>query len=183
MRRISSLGLLLAALSLGVPAPSVRAAEPSRPATQAPASLELNDQYDAPQKLAFPAAKVTLLTIADKKGSDQISGWIEALKPKYADRIDIRGLADCGGAPGFIHGTIRKKFRETRKYPVMLDWTGKACAQFGYDKNVANLLVIRKDGSIAGRFSGPATAGSIAAASTALDQAIASAAAPSTPKP
>lgn len=152
----------------------LQSATPPAPlATRAPALIELHDQYDAPQRLVFPGTNVTLLTIADKKGSDQIDGWIQGLKPGYASRVDIRGLADCGGAPGFIRGTIRRKFQETRKYPVMLDWTGKVCAQIGYRKQQANVLVLGRDGSIQARFSGEATPKGIAEAIAALDKALA----------
>ena len=141
-------------------------------ATNAPACIELRDQYDTPQRLSFPATNVTLLTIADRKGSDQVEGWIAALKPRYAGRIDIRGLADCGGAPGFVQGRIRKKFQETRNYPVMMDWSGKVSAQFGFKQNSANLLVLGRDGLIQARFAGAATAPAIAEAIVALDKAL-----------
>ena len=155
---------LLAALA-------VQAAELPSPA-RAPASIELRDQFDAPQKLSFPATNLTLLTIADKKGSAQVDAWIAALKPKCDGRIDIRGLADCGGAPGFFQARIRKRFQETRTYPVMLDWTGQVCAQFGYTKSMANLLVLGRDGVIQARFTGEATPAAIAQAEAALDQAL-----------
>jgi hypothetical protein len=150
----------------------VRSGEGRLLATNAPACIELRDQYDAPQRLSFPATNVTLLTIADRKGSDQVEGWIAALKPRYAGRIDIRGLADCGGAPGFVQGRIRKKFQETRPYPVMMDWSGKASAQFGFKQNSANILVLGRDGRILARFAGAATAPAIAEAIAALDRAL-----------
>ena len=62
------------------------AGEASKPPAHAPASIELRDQYDATQRLAFPATNVVVLTIADSKGSDQIDGWVEALKARYAGR-------------------------------------------------------------------------------------------------
>ena len=59
--------LLLLTLATGVSgAPN---SEPSSTPTNAPSSIELHDQFDAPQTLSFPATNVTLLTIADKKGS------------------------------------------------------------------------------------------------------------------
>lgn len=159
----------LAALILVI---AVRA-EISPPVTNAPVCIELRDQYDAPQKLIFPTTNVTLLTIADKKGSEQIDGWIAALKPLYADRIEIRGLADCGGAPRFVQGRIRRKFQGLRKYPVMMDWSGHVCAQFGFQPDSANILVLGRDGAIQARFVGAATVSAIAEASAALDRILA----------
>jgi len=138
------------------------ASEAPKPPAHTPASLELRDQYDAPQRLVFPATNVVVLTIADQKGSEQIDGWVAALKARYAGRIELRGLADVGGVPGFLRGKVRKRFQETRTYPVMLDWSGKTCAALGYQAGVANLVVFSEDGVIRGRIAGPATPDAIA---------------------
>lgn len=141
-------------------------------ATNAPASIELHDQYDRPQKLAFPTSDITLLTIADRKGSEQINGWITLLKPRYRGRVDIRGLADLGGAPWFVQGKIRKRFQETCAYPVMMDWSGKVCAQFNYQPGLANVLVLDGDGIIQGRFAGPAEGARVEQAFAILDKLL-----------
>ena len=149
-----------------------RAADVSGAATKVPTSIELHDQYDAPQKLSFPSTNITVLTIADKKGSEQVDGWIAALKPRYAGRIKILGIADVGGAPAFVHDKIRKKFQETRPYPVMMDWSGKVCAQLSYKPDVANILVIGRNGAILGRFSGLANVPKLAEACSLLDRVL-----------
>ena len=141
-------------------------------ATKAPASIELRDQYNSPQKLTFPATNITVLTIADRKGSEQMAGWVAALKASYAGRIRLRGIADVGGAPPFIHGKIRKKFQETRHYSVMMDWSGEVCEELSYQKDVANILVLGRDGAILGRFSGPANGLKIAEACALVDKAL-----------
>ncbi len=141
-------------------------------ATNVSACIELHDQYDAPQKLSFPTTNITVLTIADRKGSSQVDGWIAALKLRYSGRIDLRGLADVGGVPGFLQGNIRRRFQETRRYPVMMDWSGKVCAQFGYRPGLANILVLGKDGRILGRFAGAAVETNCAAAFITLNKAL-----------
>ncbi len=148
------------------------AGEAAKPSAKAPAAIDLHDQYDAPQRLAFPATNVVVLTIADKKGSEQIDGWVAALKSRYAGRIELRGLADVGGVPGFLRGKVRKKFQETRTYPVMMDWSGKVCAQFGYQPAVANVLVIARDGHIHARIAGSAREPAIEELSAAIDAAM-----------
>ena len=144
---------------------------PQKP-THAPAALELRDQYDAPHRLAFPSTNVVVLTIADKKGSTQIDGWVVALKAHYAKRIDLRGLADLGSVPGFLRGRVRKSFRETLTYPVMLDWSGKVCPQFGYQSNVANVFVIARDGSIHAHAAGSAREPALQQVFAAIDAAM-----------
>ncbi len=140
--------------------------------TNAPALVKLEDQFGKPQKLAFPSANVTLLAIADQKGSAEVNAWIAALKPRYAERIDIRGLADIGAVPGFLQGHISRKIQATRKYPVMMDWSGKVSDRFGYRQGVANILVIDADGTIRERVWGAATDNGVSLISHALDAAL-----------
>ena len=138
----------------------------------APACIELHDQYDAPQRLAFPSSNVVVLTIADKKGSEQIDGWVTPIKARYGARVELRGLADVGGVPGWLRGKVRKRFQESRPYPVMMDWFGTNCSSFAYQTGVANLLVIGRDGTIHARFAGAATPAALAQAGTVLDRIL-----------
>ena len=68
-----------------------------------------------------------------------------------------------------------KKFQETLKYPVMMDWTGEICSQFGFKSDLVNILVIGPDGVIRARVVGEANAVAIAKITEALDQAVAAA--------
>jgi hypothetical protein len=162
--------LTLTSLLLMVPA--ARANESEMLATNLPATIELRDQFNEPQKLSLPLTNITLLAIADKKGSDQVSDWIGALKARYSDRIDYRGLADMTGVPPFLQSTIRKQFRKTCSHPVMMDWSGKVCAQLGYRRGVSNILVLGCDGVVLARFSGPASETNLRQAVAALDSAL-----------
>lgn len=166
-------GVLLAILQTHV-------VEAPKPPAKAPALLELRDQYDAPQRLAFPATNIIVLTIANKKGSEQIDGWVTALKARYASRIELRGLADMGGVPGLMRGKVRKKFQETRQYPVMMDWSGTNCAAFGYQKDVANVLLLGRDGTVHARFTRAATPAAVAQAGAAIDKLLSTPATPAT---
>ena len=146
---------------------------PTHVSTNAPSCIELRDQFDTPQRLSFPTTNLVVLTIADRKGSEEVDGWIAALKPVYSGRVDFRGLANVAGVPGLFQAKVRRKFQETRKYPVMMDWSGTACAQFGYQREVANVLVIGRDGAILARLCGGATDAAVAAARASLDAALA----------
>ena len=135
--------------------------------------IELHDQYQKLQALSFPATNVTFLTIADRKGSVQIAGWITALKAHHKGPLDICGLADVGGVPSLLRGRIRKRFQETILYPVMMDWSGDVCAKFRYVADQANVIIIDRNGFIAGRFSGKATEANFKDAFAALQKALA----------
>ncbi len=154
---------------------TTEAGESARLPTNAPSSIELRDQFDAPQRLSFPAPNVVVLTIADRKGSEEVDGWIAALKPLYGGRVDFRGLADVARVPGLFHARVRAQFQEARKYPVMLDWSGNVCAEFGYQPGTANTLIIDREGRIRARLSGRASPAAVASARVALEAALSSA--------
>jgi hypothetical protein len=162
---IAAIGLLVGRLA--------SAGESIRLTTNAPARIELNDQFDAPQKLSFPNTNVTLLTIADKKGSEQIAGWVEPLKQHYGNRIDIRGIADVSSVPGALRGFVRKRFQKLQSYPIMLDWSGDTVKEFTCVPNKANILVLDGRGRIVQRISGAANAQAIKDMIGLIDWALA----------
>ncbi|MFM1768201.1 MAG: hypothetical protein RJA22_730 [Verrucomicrobiota bacterium] len=163
---------LLRAGLLGADAAEPKSA-PATPVTRAPDRLALADQYEQPQQLGFPHTNVVVLFLADRKGSDEIDGWVTALKERHGGRVEIRGLADVRGVPGLLRGRVRKKFQEQRKYPVMMDWSGEASAQLGLRPGVANVLVLARDGRIEGRFTGAVRPEILREAITAVDAALA----------
>jgi hypothetical protein len=129
---------------------------PATPTNSEPvlASFELRDQYTVSHKISFPAARVTVMTVADKKGSDQIDGWIAPLKKRYGGRIAIEGVADMSKVPGLLRSIVQEQFKKRRTYPVMLDWDGTVARGFNYHKDEANVFVIDRDGRITGHFTG-----------------------------
>lgn len=124
--------------------------------TNAPACIELPDQFEKPQKLSFPNTNITLLTLADRKGSEQIAGWVEPVAKRYSQRVDVRGIADVSAVPRLLRGTVRSAFRKEQSYPVMMDWSGKEVAKFAPKENVATVLLIDGQGKILRRYEGVA---------------------------
>ena len=119
--------------------------------------FELTDQNAATRSYRFPKAKVTVMTVADNKGSDQLAPWIQKLHDRYQDRIDIDGIADVSMIAKPFQAMFREAFRRQLTRSVMLDWDGSVVKQFGYTKGVANLYVIDRRGRIVKEFSGPVT--------------------------
>ena len=165
-----TVSLLLLTLAPGVSA--APNSEPSITPTNAPSSIELHDQFGAPQTLSFPATNVTLLTIADKKGSEQIASWVAPLKQRFGKRIDIRGLADVSTVPRPLRGMIRRKFQKFQTYPVMMDWSGEAVKAFTYVPDKANVLVLDGRGQILQRISGEANPKAVQDLCAAIDRAL-----------
>jgi hypothetical protein len=142
--------------------------------TNAPARIVLNDQFEVPQTLSFPSTNITLLTIADHKGSEQIAGWIAPVKQKYGARLDIRGIADLSPVPRLLRGMIRKQFQKAQSYPVMLDWSGDAVNAFTYVPDQVNVLVIDESGKILIRLTGAANDAALQKLYEVIDRALAS---------
>jgi hypothetical protein len=124
--------------------------------TNAPARIELPDQFEQTQRLAFPNTNITVLTLADRKGSEQISGWVEPVAKRFGKRVDVQGIADVSAVPRLLRGTVRAVFRKEQSYPVMMDWSGKEVAKFAPKENVTTVLLIDGQGKILRRYEGAA---------------------------
>jgi hypothetical protein len=121
------------------------------------ADFALTDQESKLRSYRFPKAKVTVMTVADKKGSEQLASWIQPIRDRYETRIDIDGVADMSSVPGVLQGVIRNSFRKKLAYSVMLDWEGSVVKQFAYKKGVANIYLIDCAGRIVKQMTGPAS--------------------------
>ncbi len=149
------LSLLWVTVAVGVGAAS--GTESPVVPTKAPPVIELRDQFDVLQRLSFPGTNLTLLTIADKKGSDQIAGWVRPIRERFGHQIDIRGIADVSAVPRPLRAMVRGKFQKLQTFPVMLDWSGDVVKAFTYVPDKANVLVLDGSGQILRRTSGEAT--------------------------
>lgn len=119
--------------------------------------FELTDQDARTRSYRFPKAKVTVMTVADHKGSEQLAPWIQALHDRYGKRIDIDGIADVSMIPKFFHDMFREAFRKELTYPVMLDWGGAVVKQFAPTKGTANIYLIDRRGRIISERTGALT--------------------------
>jgi hypothetical protein len=143
----------LAASAADRPAARDAAAPPPYPSVS---SFELADQYGRARQCLFPGAGVRVITIADRKGSDQIAAWVEPLKKRYGDKVVIDGLADLSSVPSPLRRLVRERFKEKVQYPVMLDWTGTVVRQFFPAKGMANIYVVDSGGQVLLRLGGAA---------------------------
>ena len=144
----------------------------SSPQPEKLSNFELADQHETVRSYRFPKAKVTVMTIADHKGSDQLPPWIQALRDRYRDLIDIDGVADVSMIPKLFHSTFRRAFRKRIAHSVMLDWGGSVVNQFGHQKEVANIYVIDRGGRIVKRLKGPIRESARRALFEAVDGAL-----------
>jgi hypothetical protein len=141
----------------------------------------LSDQHGKTRSYRFPKAKVTVMTVADHKGSDQLAPWIQRLHDRYADRIDIDGVADVSIIPSLFHEMFRQAFKKQLTYSVMLDWRGDVVKQFAPQKGVANIFVIDRNGRILRQFTGPVSDAAIREIQREVERAMTVAAKPRDP--
>lgn len=119
--------------------------------------FELKDQYNQVNSYRFPKSKPTILVFGDRRGSDQIEGWVRPIWDRYQDRVDQKGVAVLSAVPAFMRGIIRSMFKSKVKYPVLLDWTGEVARAYTYQSGQANLILIDQQGVILLRLTGPVT--------------------------
>ena len=138
-------------------------------------NFELTDQEANKRTYRFPKTKVTVMTIADQKGADQLAPWIQRVYDRFQNQIDIDGVADVSMIPKLFQPILREAFKKRLAYSVMLDWDGSVVKQFAYEKNVANIYVIDRGGRILKRLSGTVNNEALRALFRAIDAAIADA--------
>ncbi len=120
------------------------------------ADFELKDQYNKEARYSFPRSKITVLTFGDRKGAEQIEGWVRPLWEKYRDRIDQKGIAVLSAVPRFARGMVRMIFKTQIKHSVLLDWKGEVSRAYGVSQGAANLYVIDQSGNVIFKTVGPA---------------------------
>lgn len=141
-------------------------------AMNTPKPFRLQDQFNQWHELAFPRPRVVVLALADRKGSEQLDGWIVPLAERYKDTLDIHGIARVAGVPTPLQPALRAAFRRKLKRPVMLDWTGGVSDDFDYQEKRANLVVLAPQGEVAFRFNGPATPEALDRCFEAIDRLL-----------
>jgi hypothetical protein len=112
------------------------------------AGFTLPDQFGTNHVVKFPQSKPMVLMIADRKGSEQIDEWVAALKKHYGRRIEMVGVADVSGVPGWMQGMIRKKFRKQYAYPILLDWSEKLPASLHCQPEAVNIFLLDEAGRV-----------------------------------
>ncbi len=108
----------------------------------------LEDQFGNKIGIKFPSNKVVVLVFGDRKGSEQVEGWVRPLYEKYTDQVYIFGIAELSVVPWAVRPVVRGIIKSKSKAPVMLDWTGKVAKSYGCEKGKANVFVVSKEGKV-----------------------------------
>lgn len=154
------MGVVLACLAiLGGPWPAPSLGADPRPEPAKIDSFTLPDQFGALHSIAFPRPRPLVLLVGDRRGSEEIDGWIEPLKQRCKDIADIYGIADVQAVPRFLRGRVTEGIRKSRPKPLLLDFEGKVTGGLPCEKKAANVFAISQEGRLLARVSGPFPSG------------------------
>ena len=121
-----------------------------------PVKFSFKDQFDNDLALQPPFDKPVVVTIADKRGAEQLDAWVQPLKREFGERIRFFAIADVRGVPGPLQGLVRRGFKKDYAHPVALDWQGQAAARLTLKKDEPNLVLLDRDGKLRITLNGPA---------------------------
>lgn len=168
---LALLALLLSSMGAGAASPRASARGHASGESQA-SEFELKDQYENALSYKFPRQKPSVLTFGDRKGSEQIEGWVRPLYDRYQERIDQHGVAVLSSVPSFMRGVVRRIFKSQVKYSVLLDWKGDVSRSYEYQGGKANVVVIDRNGQIVLRVYGAANQQELNRVYTQIDKLL-----------
>lgn len=129
----------------------------------------LRDQYDHSFTLHHFAGKPLILLACDKTGSRQKSAWVTAILDRYAQRVQLVGVADVRTAPFFIKGKIKRDFQKEAG-SILMDWDGVIFRTYALAEKVANIVLIDRQGVVRYVYSGAANPVTIEALLREIDR-------------
>ncbi len=136
------------------------------------ANFGLKDQNDKYVEVNFPSDKPVILIFVDRKGSEQIDGWVKPLYQKYQSQVYIFGVASLSGVPSYARGLVRRLIKRQTSVPVLLDWVGKISKSVACEKDKALILILNKDGTVIARDTGTADRSKLSNIYTQIDKAL-----------
>ena len=134
--------------------------------------ITLQDQHKDEYAIEFPTDHVVVFVLADRKGSDDVEPWVRALYERYEDTIQIEGVALVSAVPKPLRGIVRALFKNNVPKPIMLDWDGSTCDQFGYKNGAVETYVVDPEGEVILSKRGPCDDKKLTAVCAEIDAAI-----------
>lgn len=135
------------------------------------ASFRLKDQFGTEHRVEFPRARPVLLVVGDRRGSEEVGGWVAPMRQRWAHGADIVGVADVSAAPGFLRGRVTEGIRRQMPgYPLLLDFEGRVADGLGCVRRAANVFLVTTNGIVAASASGPVSDAKLAALAGAVDR-------------
>jgi len=137
------------------------------------ADFALPDQFGVTNQVRFPRGRPVLLILGDRRGSEQVAGWVLPLKQRWGHGADILGVADVSAAPGFLRGRVTETIRrQLTNYPLMLDYTGGVADALEGVKRSANVFLVTTNGLVIAATNGAADDAKLAALAREVDRLV-----------
>jgi hypothetical protein len=133
-------------------------------------TFELSDQFGKLHTIAFPRPRPLLLLVADRRGVDEIDGWITCLKSRWETTADILGIADVNGVPRMFRQRMSDAIRKSRSRPVMLDFDANVTGLLPCRSRTANLFVVDRSGVVVTTIAGSTNLARLNAVRDALER-------------
>ena len=57
-------------------------------------AFRLRDQFDRLHAYRFPRSQVSVLIMADRRGSKQLKGWLQPISERFEKQINLGGIAN-----------------------------------------------------------------------------------------
>jgi hypothetical protein len=143
------------------------------------ADFALPDQFGVTNQVRFPRGRPVLLILGDRRGSEQVAGWVLPLKQRWGHGADILGVADVSAAPGFLRARVTESIRrQLTDYPLLLDFAGVVADALHGEKRVANVFLVATNGVVAAATNGAVDDAKLAALAREADRLVPPPAAP-----
>ncbi len=133
--------LVISALALSSAAMALQLGE------KAP-DFKLNDQFGKTWELSALSGKVIVVVAANRDSGRAMGPWVDNLKSKYGDKIQLLGLMDLHTIPGIGRGIAKSRIRKETKDPLMLDFNGATAKSYDVSSKVPVVVVIDKSSNI-----------------------------------
>lgn len=110
--------------------------------------FELKDQFNKLWKLSDLTDNVVVLVVANRESGRAMGPWLDKLKGKYGNRIQLLGLLDLHKVPGIGRGIAKSRIRKETNDPMMLDWDGSTGKAYQVSDKYPVVVVIDKKGVV-----------------------------------
>ena len=138
---------LTAALAVGLAVAAITGALAIQTGQQAPV-FRLSDQFNKTWDLSGLRGNVVVVLAATQESGRAMGPWMDNLKNAYSGRVQILGLMDLHGIPGFARGIARSRIKKETNDPLMIDFSGATARTYEASDNYPVVTVIDKNGVV-----------------------------------
>jgi predicted transcriptional regulator len=134
--------------------------------------FKLNDQFGKTWELSALSGKVVVVVAANRDSGRAMGPWVDNLKSKYGDKIQLLGLMDLHTIPWIGRGIAKSRIRKETKDPLMLDFNGATAKSYDVSSKVPVVVVIDQKVNVKAVQKNEYNADRFKSISTAIDAAL-----------